>query len=57
MPLHPFTTILFVIACAVIVVATVVSNPVNSLIGYLILLGGVPVCLLFRAQQRREAGA
>ena len=51
-PLHPITTVLFILACAVIVVATVASSPVNSLIGYLILALGVPVCLLFRARQR-----
>ena len=43
-PGHPFTTGLFVLACAVIVIATVASNPINSAIGYLILLAGIPVC-------------
>ena len=44
-PLHPLTTGLFVAACALIVAATVWNNPVNSAIGYAILLAGVPLCL------------
>jgi APA family basic amino acid/polyamine antiporter len=44
-PLHPFTTGLFVAACALIVLATVWNNPVNSAVGFLILLAGVPACL------------
>ena len=43
-PGHPFTTGLFVVACALIVVATVASSPLNSLIGFAILLAGVPAC-------------
>jgi APA family basic amino acid/polyamine antiporter len=52
-PGHPFTTAIFVIACWTVVVATVYNNPVNSLIGYAILLAGVPACLYW---QRRKAG-
>jgi APA family basic amino acid/polyamine antiporter len=54
-PGHPFTTGLFVAACALVVVATVVSNPINSLIGYAILLAGVPACLYWQRQKRRAA--
>ena len=54
-PGHPFTTILFILACAVIVVATVVSNPLNSMIGYLLLLAGIPPCLYWQSRQRRRA--
>jgi APA family basic amino acid/polyamine antiporter len=43
-PGHPYTTGLFVLACMLIVVATVVSSPVNSIIGFLILLAGIPAC-------------
>ena len=43
-PGHPLTTGLFVIACVVVVIATVASNPVNSLIGFAILLAGIPAC-------------
>lgn len=51
-PLHPFTTGLFVAACAVTVVATVWNNPVNSLIGYAILAAGVPACLYWQRKNR-----
>jgi basic amino acid/polyamine antiporter, APA family len=47
-PGHPFTTGLFVLACALIVVATVWNSPLNSLIGYCILLAGVPAYLYWR---------
>ena len=47
-PGHPFTTGLFVAACFVVVVATVWNNPVNSLIGFGILLAGVPAFLYWR---------
>lgn len=53
-PLHPFTTGLFVIACFLTVAATVVNNPLNSLIGYAILAAGIPACLYW---QRKNAGA
>ena len=43
-PGHPFTTGLFVLACALIVIATVASSPVNSAIGFAILLAGIPAC-------------
>jgi APA family basic amino acid/polyamine antiporter len=51
-PGHPFTTALFVTACWVVVVATVYNNPLNSLLGYAILLAGVPACLYW---QRKKA--
>ena len=53
-PLHPISTGLFVIACAITVIATVVNNPVNSLIGYAILAAGVPACLYWK---RKNAAA
>jgi basic amino acid/polyamine antiporter, APA family len=43
-PGHPVTTGIFVIACFAIVVTTVANNLVNSLIGYAILLLGIPAC-------------
>ncbi|MFL6770929.1 MAG: APC family permease [Sphingomicrobium sp.] len=52
-PGHPFTTGLFVLACALVVIATVVSNPINSAIGYMILLAGIPAC---RYWQRKNKG-
>jgi APA family basic amino acid/polyamine antiporter len=56
-PLHPFTTGLFVVACAITVVATVWNNPKNSLIGYAILLAGVPACLYWQRKNRSSAAA
>jgi basic amino acid/polyamine antiporter, APA family len=56
-PLHPFTTGLFVAACALTVIATVWNSPVNSLIGYAILLAGVPACLYWQRKNRRAAAA
>ena len=46
-PGHPFTTGLFVAACALIVAATVFNHPANSAVGFLILLAGIPVCLFW----------
>ncbi|MFD1611601.1 APC family permease [Sphingomonas tabacisoli] len=51
-PGHPWTTLFFVLACAVTVLGTVWTSPVNSAIGFAILLAGVPVCL-FRLRRRR----
>lgn len=55
-PGHPFTTGFFVAACWLVVVATVIANPVNSVIGFLILLAGVPACLYW-LRKRERAGA
>ena len=54
-PLHPFSTGLYVAACAITVVATVWNNPINSLIGYAILLAGVPACLYWQRKNRTAA--
>jgi APA family basic amino acid/polyamine antiporter len=51
-PGHPYTTGFFVAACAAIVVATVYNHPINSAIGFLILLAGIPACLYWQRQQR-----
>ena len=56
-PLHPLTTALFVGACAVTVIATVWNNLTNSLIGYAILLAGVPACLYWQRRNRRGPAA
>ena len=55
-PGHPFTTGLFVFACFAVVVATVWNNPVNSLIGYVILLAGIPACLYWRHKKALATG-
>jgi APA family basic amino acid/polyamine antiporter len=54
-PLHPFTTGLFVAACALTVIATVWNNPLNSLIGYGILAAGIPACLYWQSKNRKAA--
>ena len=47
-PFHPWTTGLFVLACGVIVGVSFWAYPVNSLVGYGILLLGVPPYLFWR---------
>ena len=54
-PLHPITTGLFVAACALTVIATVWNNLSNSLIGYAILLAGIPACLYWQRKNGRGA--
>ena len=49
-PGHPWTTAVFVTACAAIVLATVFSYPKESLIGWLILASGFPVYAFWRRQ-------
>ena len=53
-PLHPGSTGLFILACAAIVVCSFWAYPVNSLVGYAILILGVPLYLFWR---RRESSA
>jgi APA family basic amino acid/polyamine antiporter len=47
-PWHPWTTGAFVLACAVVVGASFWAYPINSLIGYALLLVGVPPYLYWR---------
>jgi APA family basic amino acid/polyamine antiporter len=47
-PGHPWTTGLFIAACALIVFGTVYSHPKESLIGWLILASGFPAYLFWR---------
>ena len=56
-PLHPLSTGLFVAACFLIVVATIWHAPANSAVGFLILLAGVPVCLMWLRRRQRDAQA
>jgi APA family basic amino acid/polyamine antiporter len=51
-PGHPYTTGLFILACAVVVAASFQSDPVASLIGYAFLVLGVPVYWLQRKPAR-----
>ena len=52
---HPLTTGFFVLACWTVVVATVLNNPLNSLIGYAILAAGIPACLYWQRKNQRAA--
>jgi APA family basic amino acid/polyamine antiporter len=52
-PGHPWTTLFFVLACAATVTGTIWNNPVNSAIGFGILLAGVPVCLFWLRRRKR----
>lgn len=53
-PGHPVTTILFILACWIVVGNVVYSYPHNSLIGLAIMASGLPVYYLWR--RRRAAG-
>ena len=52
-PGHPYTTALFVLACAGIVASTVATDISNSARGWAIILTGVPVYWLWRRRLRR----
>jgi APA family basic amino acid/polyamine antiporter len=54
-PLHPWSTSAFIVACVVIVACSFWAYPVNSLVGYGIMLLGIPPYLLWRRARRREA--
>ncbi len=55
-PGHPFTSGLFVAACVLVVAATLISHPLNSLVGFLIVLAGIPACRFWQRRKQR-AGA
>lgn len=46
---------LFVLACAVVVISSFLEFPIDSLIGYGVMLAGLPGYALWRMQARREA--
>jgi APA family basic amino acid/polyamine antiporter len=52
-PGHPVTTALFTAACWIVVLATVAQSPRDSLIGFAILLAGVPAYLYWRSASQR----
>jgi APA family basic amino acid/polyamine antiporter len=54
-PGYPFTTVLFVGSCVLVIIATVWNAPVNALIGYAILLAGVPAFLYWQRKKERHA--
>lgn len=51
-PGHPVTTAIFTLACWIVVAATVAESPKNSLIGYAILVAGLPAYALWRRGRR-----
>ncbi len=51
-PGHPYTTALFVAACAAIVITTIATFPANSAFGLIILLAGIPVYLYWSRSAR-----
>jgi APA family basic amino acid/polyamine antiporter len=55
-PLHPWSTGAFILACAAIVACSFWAYPVNSLVGYGILLLGIPPYLYWRRQASAETG-
>ncbi len=51
-PGHPFTTIIFIAICALVVFNTVYRYPDNTLIGIAILIAGLPAYLFWRWRNR-----
>jgi basic amino acid/polyamine antiporter, APA family len=54
-PGHPYTTALFVLACAGIVGTTISTYPTHSVFGFVILLAGIPVYLYWSRKARGQA--
>jgi APA family basic amino acid/polyamine antiporter len=50
-PGHPFTTLLFIAVCWLVVLNTIYKYPQNTLIGIGILLAGIPAYLLWRRRK------
>jgi len=54
-PGHPFTTVLFVLACAGIVASAIIVSPRNSGIALSIMLAGLPVYYFWSRLRRASA--
>jgi APA family basic amino acid/polyamine antiporter len=54
-PGHPFTTMLFVLSCAGIVVSAVIASPGNSTIALCIMFAALPVFYFWRRTSARES--
>jgi APA family basic amino acid/polyamine antiporter len=54
-PGHPFTTVLFVGSCMVVIAATIWNTPMKALFGYAILVAGVPAFLYWQRKKERPA--
>jgi APA family basic amino acid/polyamine antiporter len=52
-PGHPFTTIVFIAICWLVVINTVYRYPHNTLIGILIMLAGIPAYAFWRQRSSR----
>jgi APA family basic amino acid/polyamine antiporter len=52
-PLHPWSTGLFLLAAAYVVLGAIVSNPMNALRGTLVLAAGIPAFLWWRRGSAR----
>jgi APA family basic amino acid/polyamine antiporter len=52
-PGHPYTTALFVLACALIVGSTIATDPANSARGWAIILTGLPVYWYWSRRSQR----
>ncbi len=51
-PGHPWTTLLFIVICWLVVIDTIYKYPANSLIGFAIMLLGLPVYTVWRYWNR-----
>lgn len=56
-PFYPWTVSLFVLACAVVVIASFWAYPFDSLIGYAIMALGIPPYLFWRRDNAKRADA
>jgi APA family basic amino acid/polyamine antiporter len=54
-PGHPITTLVFIVACWVVVANTIYKYPANTLLGFAILLLGLPVYWLWSRGRERRA--
>src|SRR5262249_35924353 len=54
-PGHPFTTMLFVLSCAAIVMSAIIASPGNSAMALCIMLAGLPVYYFWRRLLTYEA--
>ncbi|MBV8636457.1 MAG: amino acid permease [Candidatus Eremiobacteraeota bacterium] len=56
MPLHPWSTIAFLVVAWAVVLDVLVTDPRNTFLGIAVLLTGIPVYFLFTWRQRRYTG-
>jgi basic amino acid/polyamine antiporter, APA family len=56
-PGHPFTTIVFIAVCWLVVINTVYRYPQNTLIGIAIMVAGVPAYLFWQWRKSNDSGS